>query len=42
MLEQPKISASQQPKSLGISPSDLDSKSLEVKIENDEVTWTSR
>ena len=39
MLEWSKISASQQPKSLGISPSDLASKSLGVKIENDQVTW---
>ena len=34
MLERPKISQSQQPKSLGISPSDLASKTLVVKIEN--------
>ena len=39
MLERPKISQSQQPKSLGISPSDLASKSLNVKIENVQVTW---
>ena len=38
MLERPKISPSQQPKSLGISPSDLASKSLGVKIENGQVT----
>ena len=34
MLEQPNISPSQQTKSPGISPSDLASKSLRVKIEN--------
>ena len=39
MLEQSKISPSQQLKSLGILPSDLGSKSLGVKIENDQVTW---
>ena len=38
MLERPKISPSQQPRSLGISPSDLASKSLGVKIENGQVT----
>ena len=39
MLKRPKISPSQQPKSLGILPSDLASKSLWVKIENGQVTW---
>ena len=39
MLERLKISPSQQPRSLGISPSDLASKSLGLKIENGEVTW---
>ena len=39
MLERPKISPSQQPKSLGISPSDFPSKSLGVRIENGQVTW---
>ena len=39
MLERPKISPSQPPKSLGISPSDLAFKSLGVKIENSLVTW---
>ena len=39
MLERPKISPSQQPKSLVISPSDLASKSLGVKIENGQVPW---
>ena len=39
MLERPKISPSQQPRSLGTSPSHLASKSLGVKIENGEVTW---
>ena len=38
MLERPKLSQSQQPTSLGISPSDLASKSLGVKIENSQVT----
>ena len=39
MLERPKISPSQQPMSFGISPSDLASNSLGVKIENGQVTW---
>ena len=39
MLERPKIFPSQQPKSLGISPSDLASKSHGVKVENGQVTW---
>ena len=38
MLERLKISQSQQPKSLGILPSDWASKSLKVKIENGQVT----
>ena len=38
MLERPKISPGKQPRSLGISPSDLASKSLGVKIENGEMT----
>ena len=36
MLEGPKISPIQQPKSFGISPF---GESLNVKIENDQVTW---
>ena len=39
MLQWPKISPSQQPKSLGISPNGFASKSLRVKIENSQVTW---
>ena len=39
MLGWPKISPSQQPRSLGISPSDLASKSHGVKIEYGQVTW---
>ena len=38
MLERPKISSSKQPKSPGILPSALTSKSLGVKIENGQVT----
>ena len=38
MLERPKIFPGQQPRSLEISPSDVASKSLGVKIENGEVT----
>ena len=39
MLERPKITPNQQPRSLGISPSDLASKSLGVKRESGQVTW---
>ena len=39
MLERPKISPSQQPKSFGISPSDLAGELLRVKMKNGQVTW---
>ena len=50
MLERPKISPSQQLKSIGILPSDLEAKSLGMKIkkrssdlkEKFPVTWASR
>ena len=42
MLERPKLPPSQQTKPLGISPSDLASKSTEMKIENGQVTWASK